>query len=79
MKFKFKSLSSFEEKSLPNFTGENNGSSIIKEFNSMDEAIRHVAENHGFVKTEDELHSFVVRSISEVKWSYIKSKVVRIF
>lgn len=45
----------------------------------MVEAIKHVAENHGFVKTEDELHSFVVRSISEVKGSYIKSKVVRIF
>jgi len=67
MKFKFNSLSSFEEKSLPNFTGENNGSSIIKEFNNMDEAIKHVSENHGFLKTEDELHSFMVRSISEVK------------
>jgi hypothetical protein len=30
MKFKFNSLSSFKEKSLPNFTVENNGSSIIK-------------------------------------------------
>lgn len=66
MKFKFKSLSSFEEKSLPNFTGENNGSNIIKEFNSMDEAIKHVAENHGFIKTEDESYSFIVKSISKI-------------
>lgn len=33
----------------------------------MDEAIKHVSENYGFLKTEDELHSFVVRSISEVE------------
>ena len=31
MKFKFNSLSSFKEKSLPNFTVENNGSMTLSQ------------------------------------------------
>lgn len=54
MKFKFTSLSSAEENSINNYTGEKSGEYIIKEFINMKSAVQYVANNSGFVTTDDE-------------------------
>ncbi len=66
MKFKFTSLSSAEENSITNYTGERTGEYIIKEFIDMKAAIQYVANNFGFVTTDDEIKSFIVRNIEKI-------------
>lgn len=66
MKFKFTSLSSAEENSINNYTGEKSRKYIIKEFINMKSAVQYVANNSGFVTTDDEKKSFVVRNIEKI-------------
>lgn len=66
MKFKFSGISSFEEKATPNFMGEADSHSIIKEFDSMEQAIQYVVDSNGFMITDNGKFAFHVRTITEV-------------
>lgn len=46
--------------------GEANSHSIIKEFDSMDQAIQHVVDNNGFMVTDNGKFAFHVRTITQV-------------
>ena len=67
MKFKFSGISSYEEKATPNFMGEANSHSIIKEFDNMDQAIQHVVDNNCFIVTDNGKFAFHVRTITQVE------------
>jgi hypothetical protein len=67
MKFEFKSLSIYEEEAIPNFMGESNINWVVREFDSMTQAIECVNANHGFMITDDGERAFVVRNIKLVK------------
>ncbi|MDR0299441.1 MAG: hypothetical protein LBI13_05090 [Streptococcaceae bacterium] len=67
MKFEFKGISSFEEKATPNFMGEADSHSVIKEFENIDSAIQYVNFHQGFMVTDNGKFAFVVRNIKEVR------------
>ena len=66
MKFKFSGLSSYEEKEMPNFMGEAESHTVIKEFDSMEQAVQHVAAHSGFMVTDCGKFAFHVRTITQV-------------
>lgn len=47
--------------------GEANSHSIIKEFDSMDQAIQHVVDNNGFMVTDNGKFAFHFRTITQVE------------
>ena len=65
MKFKFTSLSSAEENSINNYTGEKSGEYIIKEFINMKSAVLYVANNSGFVTTDDEKNHLLLEILKK--------------
>ena len=65
MKFKFTSLSSAEENSINNYTGEKSGEYIIKEFINMKSAVQYVANNSGFVTTDDEKNHLLLEILKK--------------
>ncbi len=66
MKFKFKGLSPFEEDVTPNFMGEAEIPTVVREFETMENAIEYVAKNRGFMVTDDKKLAFVVRNIQQI-------------
>lgn len=69
MKFKFKCLSPFEEQAMPNFMGDANmyAPTVIKCFESINEAVKHVAEHDGFIIDNDNNFAYRVKSIELLK------------
>ena len=65
MKYKFTSLSSAEENSINNYTGEKSGEYIIKEFINMKSAVQYVANNSGFVTTDDEKNHLLLEILKK--------------
>ncbi|ARE13454.1 hypothetical protein LLUC08_1122 [Lactococcus lactis subsp. lactis] len=65
MKYKFTSLSSAEENSINNYTGEKSGEYIIKEFINMKSAVLYVANNSGFVTTDDEKNHLLLEILKK--------------
>jgi len=65
MKFKFTSLSSAEENSINNYTGEKSGEYIIKEFINMKSAVQYVANNSGFVTTDDDKNHLLLEILKK--------------
>lgn len=67
MKFEFKSLSLYEEDVMPNYTADGKLNYVVRDFDSMDQAVRYVTEHHGFMVTDDGSRAFEVRNIQLVK------------
>lgn len=66
MKFKFKGIASYEEP-VNNYVGAVKNLSAVKEFGSFQEAIDYVADQKGFLMSEDGKSAFNVLTISEIE------------